>query len=408
MRVLKQIPHYLYEFTPKKHKFASVISLDNERLTMIRLLACFLVFTMAYIAEASTWYVNGSTGNDNKNDGKTPAKPFKTIQKALSLIKGSDEIVIEGKQGNKEIVYHESIYLDISKFGIKIKGQNSPVLDGSKPTADSLLMVSKYCGIYAESNLVGISGLTIRNFSYEGWDTTGVYGAGIYLASGSSRNVVTGNTVVNCNWGIYLDGNSQDIVEDNSVTDIKTDGNGRGGTAICIAPGGIGIESNVIGETKGNLIKGAEKYGICLGGTGAPVNADNCSVAINTIEDCKVAGLAVFNIEGIVNVTKNKFSANGAALLIGGMPIDTRFTDNKFNGSEGESEIIASPEYDGYLLFDIWKRNGNRFAIPTFAAVNPDTSKEEVIIGARGGFIRNRENAAEEDAAGRYRVMESK
>ncbi len=364
---------------------------------MNRVLSYILVVTFSYSCFAATYYVNGITGRDHY-DGKTKAKPFKTISRALIAVRGSDEIIIEGRQGNKDIVYYESLMLDKGKFSLKITGENNPTMDGSKFPNDSIPLISRYCGIYISSNLVVVDGLNIRNFIYEGDDTTGVYGAGIYCEPGTMKNTFVNLTIENCNWGVYLDGNSLAKLDNLTVKSVESADNGNAGIGICIMPGGSGIENNIIGSDKGNTIIGAERYGISFGRKGEVAFADNTAISKNVLQDCGLAGLIIYDIEGIAAISQNTFQSNKIALIIAGMPIDTRISNNLFAGSESDSEIETFSDYDGFLLYDIWQRNGNKFSIPTYAAVSKDELKEEVIIGKSGGFIRNSIDAAQEDA----------
>lgn len=364
---------------------------------MNRILIYILIIVFSYSGFATTYFVNGINGRDH-NDGKTKNKPLKTISRALTFAKGSDEIIIEGRQGNKDIIYYESILLDKGKFSLKITGENNPVIDGSKFTNDSILTITNYCGIYVKSNLINIHGLTVRNFIYSGNDTSGAFGAGIYIEPGSMKNSILNVTIENCNWGVYLEGNSLAMLDNLSIRDIKTSNNGKGGIGISIIPGGSGIENNQIGAEKGNTILTADKYGISFGRKGEVAFADNTIIFRNVIQNCGEAGLILYDIEGIVSIRENTFQSNKTALLIEGVPIDTRVSENIFMGSSGNTEIETTKDYDGYLLFDIWQRNGNKFSVPTYAVVNRDESKEEVIIGKNGGFIRNREDYANNDA----------
>lgn len=367
------------------------------------------LFLTATLVSAKTFYVNGALGND-ENDGLSKAKPVKTIQYAVNLAKGSDQVVVEGEEEGDKIEYNECVNINAEKFGLKLTGENHPILDGDYSiSSDSPERIFQWNGIYVDAVEVRISGFKIQN--YQADDKEGlmsISGAGIFVANNALRCFANNNEITDCNFGIYVDGATHCAIEKNIIKDIAAIENEEkkiGGLGIVFMNSGMGLEENAI---VGNVVNGAEVSGISFGETGKIADADNSVIRNNIIENCGESGLAIFDIEGIVKVENNVFTDNNSSLYIGGIPIDTWFGSNVFNGASGETEIYASEQYDGYLLFAIWQKNNNIFNKATFSAMNKDERKDEVIISKNGGFIRTDRDMAEEDAAGIHRVVELK
>ncbi len=108
-----------------KHKIALLLT------------ALFLVAGLSWAlmpaVEETTYYVNGSTGSDTEAgyDGLTAAKPYKTIGKALSVLKDADGYVtIQVAAGT----YPENVSITRSKVTLNGAGQNQTIIGGQTYT----------------------------------------------------------------------------------------------------------------------------------------------------------------------------------------------------------------------------------------------------------------------------------
>ena len=375
------------------------------RYLSLILLICFSISEV----KSEVYYVNGKTGND-LSDGKSEQAPLKTIQKAVSLAKGMDIIKVEGLHNGDEISYNECITLDETKFGVQLIGLNNPVLDGDfnsqLKTEDSEGIINTGIAISINAMQVTVTGFNIMNYTKQEKDSIG--GIGILCIADASKITIYNMKISDCNYGIYLDGNSFCRVYGNKIQNIESyefNDITLGGTGIMIDVNGIGIEENIIGGEEANEIFDTEKYGIQFGRKGKIGNADNSSIENNIIKNCEQAALAVFDIEGIVKIKNNAFIENNTSLAIYGMPIDTKIANNTFKGPDDACEIVTGPEYDGYLLYDIWQRNDNSFLYPSYAAVNKN---EEVLINEYGAMICYDRDKVEEAAGEKYKIVEKK
>jgi hypothetical protein len=134
-----------------------------------------LLLALAQFASATTWYVNGVTGNDS-NNCTSPTTACKTIGHAISLASSGDSIMVA------PATYMENLNISIS---LKVIGSaaSTTIIDGGG--------VNTVVNISTTTAHVTLSDLTIRNGHANG-------GGGI-ANSGSlsiNRSVVTGNSAL--------------------------------------------------------------------------------------------------------------------------------------------------------------------------------------------------------------------
>ena len=103
---------------------------------------------------SNLWYVNSAdTGTP---DGLTPSTGFLSIQAAINTAAAGDTILVETGNG-----YNESDTVGLSNLTIEADSGQSPVLDGTTPSAQS----SPGFTVAAGTTGVTIEGFTIQNFS---------------------------------------------------------------------------------------------------------------------------------------------------------------------------------------------------------------------------------------------------
>jgi len=87
---------------------------------------------------------------------------------------------------------------------------------------------------------------------------------------------------------------------------------------------------------------------------------------------------------------------------------DTYIGKNEFKMSVSSKEIETSDTYDGAMLYDIWRNNGNVFAMPTYAAL--EVERNLVISKNKVRYIYNQEKEVQTDvgAGGRIDTLPAK
>lgn len=354
-----------------------------------------LLLLVVTALQAETIYVNGELGKDD-NNGSSPGEKFalKTINKAIILAGKGDKIVVEGKSSSGvEIVYHEVVRIVQGQFGFEITGVNRPILDGdSNPAAD----ISQNA-IIIDGDKITVRGFKIINFLADDLDVENISGAAILIGTNTSYHLIEDNIIENCNYGIYVDGATFCEIYGNKISNIKrisSDDSWYDGSGIVIYPSSFGIEGNSIGLKGGNTISDVETYGICLGADSLFKSADLSRINNNTIQNAGESGIALLDVEGIIEIEKNTFTSCKVALTLNGNHFDTFVGSNVFNGSTSDYEIQVSDRYDGALLYDLWKNNENIFKMKTAAAIVP--RKMDVLVNKDvGGAIMNNIKKAE-------------
>ncbi|MCX6154546.1 MAG: hypothetical protein NT007_10335 [Candidatus Kapabacteria bacterium] len=366
-----------------------------------------LILCLSIRLNAAVVYVNSEIGNDLKGKVDNSAKnPFKTIQQAINYSSGGDKIVIEGQGKNSnQLFYPESVIIGHDKNGLSILGTHSPVIDGSFLRKNDSIARFPKNAISILAYQVSVSDLTIKNFlNIVDLNLNEIVGAGIYCAFGTSKISIEKVNVQNCNWGIYFDGPLFCDLNKNMIEEIRSYKNSNeitGGIGIMLNPKDIGMEQNMIGVSAGNVIKSTDGYGICFGNN-KQVTVDNSKIRNNQISGSKTAGLALLGISGIVDISKNTFTNNNSSIFVKGQPLDAWIGENTFKGATGVNEVETSSDYEGAMLYDIWRNNENQFEKETYAAVN---IKMEIVANKSAKYIRTQLIKAKEDASKGAKVV---
>lgn len=338
-------------------------------------------------------YVNGAIGKDTLTyDGSTPALAVKTIKNALNISVSGDEIIIEGLNGEKKIIYKESNIID--KESIRITGVNNPIIDGTDINS------SNNAAFAVNFESFTLKGITISNFSEGNLDFLKLKGAAGIASNYKLKDLNVFNCVFdNCNFGIVAYENQSIRIYGNKFNRITKSGDNLldGGIGILIWSNGSYIQDNYIGTESGNEFNSVERYGILLGSDNKLVLADQTKIENNKFLNSKKGiGLGVFFVEGIFSVRNNIFDKNYIALELRGESIDASIESNIFKGSLSDTEIISDERYPGDLLFSIWKSLNNKFEIPTFSkSLNKQAT--EIILSEGKRHIRNKIETAEKD-----------
>jgi hypothetical protein len=163
----------------------------NDKRTSFLLVVVFLALAPT-AAVATTWYVNGGSGNDS-NNCKSPTTACKTIGQAISLSATGDTIKVAAA------TYREHIGIPFS-LRIVGSGASTTAIDGQGSTS-----VERLVGISIGAS-VTLSQLTIRNSA-----GGGIYNAGRLIISNSTLggNSAGSSCFKNCEsagGGIYSTG----------------------------------------------------------------------------------------------------------------------------------------------------------------------------------------------------------
>ncbi len=243
---------------------------------------------------SNLWYVNSAdTGTP---DGLTPSTGFLSIQAAINTAAAGDTILVEAGNG-----YNESDTVGLSNLTIEADSGQSPVLDGTTPSAQS----SPGFTVAAGTTGVTIEGFTIQNFS------------------GTSAIVVQNGAALTL---------SADTIQDNMASG---GGGGIFNSGTLTVDGGT-IENNSASQGGGIFSNGT----LTLNST--------------TIEDnsASYGGGGIANFGGILTLTNVIVMANSAPALNGGGIYDYF--------SSGTTAILDSTIEDntaGYNGGGIWSQN---------------------------------------------------
>jgi predicted outer membrane repeat protein len=161
---------------------------------------------------SNLWYVNSS--DSGTPDGLTPATGFLTIQAAINAAQPSDTILIETGNG-----CNESDTINVSNLTIEADTNQSPILDGTTPTAQSsagFIVAPGTTGVTIKGltcqNFTGTSAivvwsgasLSLSNDTIENNSTPG-YGGGIFSVGTLTlaNSTFTGNAVTGYGGGVF-------------------------------------------------------------------------------------------------------------------------------------------------------------------------------------------------------------
>lgn len=207
-----------------------MIRLSNVQFTKSFSRAIFLVFLIALIlltqqALAKTYYVDAQSGNDN-NSGATTASPFRTIQKAVGVLRAGDTCLVQPG------VYNETVYVSVS--GIS----NSPIVFQANGAASTAAWVVR--GDYVHIlgfEVTGGQGIELDQASYCLVQDNNIHdvsyvGICMWTEPGyqdndtCTHNTLKGNKIVrSVKAGIQTNGQNH-LVENNDISEIRPDGDG--------------------------------------------------------------------------------------------------------------------------------------------------------------------------------------
>ena len=176
--------------------------------TLLTLLVCFILFSTS--AWSANWIVDNAGGGD-----------FTTIQTAVNAASGNDIIYVNGSGTN----YTENVNIPGGKNQLSIIGVN----DGSGlPVLDGTGVANPKVAFRVSSDNVTIRNMVIQNYNYGAGTNvdhgSAQRGVGIESLIASSGHIFSGNTITNCNWGIYVrEGNSIEI-RDNTISNSVSSG----------------------------------------------------------------------------------------------------------------------------------------------------------------------------------------
>jgi nitrous oxidase accessory protein NosD len=264
-------------------------------------------------------------------------------------------------------------------------------------------------GISIYGERINISGFTIRNFVTNSLKTETINGAGIFTNSETTQHIFEGNKIENCNYGFFLDGPTFCEIDNNVIRNIKRispKSDFYDGTGIMIYPNNIGIEANMIGVKAGNRIDSVGLYGICFGADSVLISATRSKITNNTISNAAEAAVALLEVEGMIEITKNVLKDNKVSIIMHGEHFDTWVSENIITGNKSESVVEVDKNVHGMMLYNIWKENDNKFEMDTFAA--KELENNQIVITPKGGYIRSNIVKAQQDAAGKFNVEEKK
>lgn len=351
------------------------------RLVYLSLIFVFLCF---YSGLSITFYVNGVKGNDTL-DGRSEKNAFKTIQRAVDKAQADDIIIIEGANGKDKIFYRENVVIPSDKNGLKLQGRNRPIITQKEK------IIKDNFGLIINSDIVEIRGIDFKNIL--GGEISSLNlpgGCGIVINSGISNVTITDVEIENCNWGIIIYEAEVNRIFNNKIEKIKkceTDEN-SGGVGIFIFTKTKYLQSNQIGIDGPNSISNCERFGIFLGSYDGIAFADLSVINNNKLINNEI-GLGLFNTEGIISIAGNYFEGNNVSLYIEGDNLDVSIERNVFKNALSKYEVKAK-NYDGNLLYNIWKSNENVFGANTCAIIQKDFNTILSIDGFK--FISNDQN----------------
>ncbi len=366
-------------------------------IVMNKFLKVFLCLTLALVLSlpslARDWYVHRDLGADSPaRDGTDNSSQWlQTINYAISRASSHDVIYVYGWTSNN---YNERVVIPTSKNNLTIRAKTptqKPVIDGL-----GLSSANQSFGIYVKSDNCKLINLKIQNFKAAtnagDFTSNNEGGVGIYADPGLSGTYIEGVEIYACNWGIYLPENSRTTIVKSVIgasgTNAITSLASNGGVGIALWSNGTTIEKNLIGKlsdnTSGNQISYCDADGIRVGySTSSGGSADQTEIAYNTITNCGTVlngfGINIQRVTRTVNVKYNTIQNCVNGLDIDGPCLDLSVSENLFIDVGLTTDVLVrtSSNYDGIMLFDIWKRNKNQFLQGTNLVNNSAASVEK-------------------------------
>ncbi|HET9651417.1 MAG TPA: hypothetical protein VFP36_04475, partial [Usitatibacter sp.] len=216
----------------------------------------------------STWYVDGTNGNDT-NAGQSPTAAFRTIAKAVSRIAAGDTVLI------RKGLYREGIHLGSAPSGTATRpitfgsyGDGEVILDGSARVTGWTLVSGTVWQAQASFKPIGVvvNEVPLRQVPEgQGGSTAPKVGVSA-VSSGSGKWYVSGTNLITADFGAVI-------------------GSGDPNQADIIVPNGNGAQEHVYWygvdylTFKGLTIRGSGSNG--LWGYGSHVTVDSCDIKFN-------------------------------------------------------------------------------------------------------------------------------
>jgi hypothetical protein len=320
-----------------------------------RLLGITLFLTLAPTVPATTWYVNGTSGN-NANDCKSPTTACKTIGDAISRAASGDSVMVSAATYTEAL----TISLNLNVIGASA---STTIIDGW--ASGTVVTISN------TTARVTLSNLTIRNGKAS-------VGAGIRNAGTLtlSKSTVTGNSapipchrllMVCSSYGAALGGgiyNSGVLTISNSTISANHAGSFCNATPCSAVGGGIynygtqmvienstltGNSASTACSTGGHCAVGVGGAFYTLGGT---VTLNNSTItgssAYRCSGTCGGTGGAIVNGSGTFAMDNSTVSGNPAGGIVNGgtATLQNSIVDNNAGINCGGTITITSHGYN--------------------------------------------------------------
>lgn len=310
-------------------------------------------FMSPFTTANTIWVVNGTTGDDTAGDG-SPSNPFASIQRALQEASSGEVVTVASG------LYEESFTVK-SEVTVQGAGPGQTIIDhsGSSPLVEM------------EANTALLS-LTVQN-----GDGVGVMGQGVPFIIGEVHILNTSESLDAIRFGNSGPLSTGDIVVSGStLSDTGAIGasifsNDVLGNILFMgntiaASLGITFESSAINVECGNLNGDLSFIGNRLPGDhqfGLRVNCDvlgRLTVRHNEIRDQQRGGILLFNVEGHVDISDNRFSGNSNSdISLDRVAQGLTINRNEFHGDiefqeslEGSVRMEGNRFSDGEIKFD--------------------------------------------------------
>ncbi len=336
------------------------VKMQSSKIQKISRILFFTLFFSGFIfstvINADTWYVNNEIGVDTtlNDQGKTPEKPFKTIQYGIDEAGNGDTVLVADGiytgNGNKNLTWDGNVK------HITVKSENGPencIIDCEND--------GRGFTFYTHQNSTDvISGFTIKNGHTDN-------GGGIYCFSSSptiTNCTISGNTASHYNGGgIYCQYSSPTIIN----CTISGNAGGDGGGIHCSSTSPTITNCTISGNTANNYGGGISCDGSsptitnCIlwnnsAGSGNQVylSGSNSDPAISYCDiqggesDIGGGGAGSYTGWGLGNINSNPLfvdaSSNDYHLGDGSPCIDAGFGDN--------GETVPTTDKDGKARYD--------------------------------------------------------